>query len=250
MDDCAIIVPARLGSQRFPKKLLKPVRGRPLILWTAENIRRIAPELPLFFAVAEEALKDVLEAAGHRCIMTDPDLPSGTDRITAANREVGASWVINVQADEPVLAADHIHQLQEVLGTGVDVATLATPFPELADFLDPNKVKVVTGLNGRALYFSRSPMPYQRETNGGLPKQALWHLGLYGYHADILERFSGWSPSPLELTEKLEQLRVLENGGTIGVGVTANRTVGVDVPDDLWRLEAFLADQESGKAGS
>ena len=248
MEDWAIIVPARLGSQRFPRKLLQRVRGRPLILWTAENIRRIAPELPLFFAVAEEALKEALEAAGYRCILTDPDLPSGTDRITAANREVGARWVINVQADEPVLAAKHIRQLQQVLGTGVDVATLATPFTRLADFLDPNKVKVVTGADGRALYFSRSPIPYQRETNGGMPAGALWHLGLYGYHADILERFAAWNPSPLEMTEKLEQLRVMENGGSIGVGVTETRTVGVDVPDDLARLEAFLAIQEAQAA--
>ena len=244
MQDCAIIVPARLGSQRFPRKLLKRVQGKPLILWTAENIRRIAPELPLFFAVAEEALKEALEAAGYRCILTDPDLPSGTDRITVANREVGAQWVINVQADEPVLAAGHIRQLQQVLATGVDVATLATPFPELADFLDPNKVKVVTAADGRALYFSRSPLPYQRETNGGMPAGALWHLGLYGYHAEILERFASWAPSALEMTEKLEQLRVLENGGSIGVGVTQTRTIGVDMPDDLARLEAFLSRQE------
>ena len=240
MKDCAIIIPARLGSQRFPNKLLKPVCGKPLILWTAANIQRIAPDLPLYFAVAEDELKRVLEHEGHACIMTDPALPSGTDRLAVANREVGATWVINVQADEPVLDAVHIDELTRVLKTGVDVGTLATPFAAEADFHDPNKVKVVTGANDRALYFSRSPIPYERDSRGGLPAQAFWHLGLYGYHREVLERFMEWDPSPLEKIEKLEQLRILENGGTIGVGVTAKRTIGVDVPEDLVQLEAHL----------
>lgn len=240
MKDCAIIIPARLGSQRFPEKLLQPVWGKPLILWTAANVKRIAPDLPLYFAVAEEALKAVLEEAGYACIMTEPALPSGTDRIAAANKAVGATWVINVQADEPVLAETHIRQLTEVLGSGVDVATLATSFTSVEDFRDPNKVKAVIAPDGRALYFSRAPVPHERDQQGGLTANAFWHLGLYGYHKDVLERFTGWNPSPLELTEKLEQLRILENGGSIGVGVTSTRTVGVDVPEDLHRLEALL----------
>ncbi|HSH08878.1 MAG TPA: 3-deoxy-manno-octulosonate cytidylyltransferase [Oceanipulchritudo sp.] len=240
MKDCAIIVPARLGSQRFPRKLLQPVCGKPLILWTAENIGRIAPDLPLYFAVAEEELREVLDKAGYACIMTDPELPSGTDRIGAANRQIGASSVINVQADEPVLAADHIRQLLELLDTGVDMATLATPFTGLADFKDPNKVKVVTALDGRALYFSRSAIPWERDSGGGLPPRAYWHLGLYGYSREVLERFQSWAPTYLEMTEKLEQLRVLENGGRIGVGITQTRTIGIDVPEDLSKLEAAL----------
>jgi 3-deoxy-manno-octulosonate cytidylyltransferase (CMP-KDO synthetase) len=240
MKDCAIIIPARLGSQRFPEKLLQPVCGKPLILWTAENVSRIAPAMPLYFAVAETALQAVLEEAGYACIMTDPGLPSGTDRIAAANKIVGATWVINVQADEPVLAATHIGQLTEVLGSGVDVGTLATPFASEEDFRDPNKVKAVVSPSGRALYFSRAPVPYERDSSGGLPDNAYWHLGLYGYHKDVLERFTGWKPSPLEQAEKLEQLRILENGGTIGVGITTTRTVGVDVPGDLVQLERFL----------
>ncbi len=240
MKDCAIIVPARLGSQRFPRKLLQTVSGKPLILWTAENISRIAPELPLFFAVAEEELKEVLEKAGYTCIMTDPELPSGTDRLAVANREAGFSRIINVQADEPVLAEEHIRQLLEVLESGVDMATLATPFLIVEDFRDSNKVKVVTSLSGRALYFSRSPIPYERDSSGSLPARAYWHLGLYGYSAEVLERFQSWEPTFLEQTERLEQLRVLENGGTIGVGITQTRTVGIDVPEDLIRLEKIL----------
>ena len=240
MKDCAIIVPARLGSQRFPRKLLQPVCGKPLILWTAENIVRIAPDLPLYFAVAEEELREVLEASGFACILTDPELPSGTDRLAVANREAGYDKVINVQADEPVLAPDHIRQLLAVLSSGVDMATLATPFTELEDFRDSNKVKVVTSLSGRALYFSRAPIPHERDSAGSLPAHAYWHLGLYGYSAEVLERFQSWEPTYLEQTERLEQLRVLENGGTIGVGITETRTVGIDVPEDLKRLEQVL----------
>jgi len=195
MSDWAIIVPARLGSQRFPRKLLQTVRGRPLILCTADNIRRIAPDIPLSFAVAEEELQKILVAAGYHCVMTDPDLPSGTDRIAVANREICARWVINVQADEPVLAGEHITQLRGLLESGFDMATLATPFTENKDYEDPNKVKVVTGLNQQALYFSRSPIPFDRDRPGELPDHAYWHLGLYGYSADLLQHFSGWEPS-------------------------------------------------------
>ena len=246
MKDCAIIVPARLGSQRFPDTLIKEVYGKPLVLWTAENIRRIAPGLPLHFAVAEKALQDLLEGAGYDCVLTDPDLPSGTDRLAMANRQIGATWVINVQADEPVLRAEHIEQLCKVMETGVDVATLATPFTAEADFKDPNKVKVVCGPSGKALYFSRSPVPYERESGGALPAAAFWHLGLYAYHHDLLEKFHGWPPGQLEQVERLEQLRILENGGTIGVGITRTRTVGIDVPADLDELEACLRESVGG----
>ena len=240
MKDWAIIVPARLGSQRFPRKLLREVAGQPLVMCTADNIHRISPDIPLFFAVAEEELQKPLTEAGYTCIMTDPDLPSGTDRIAVANRKVGAKYVINVQADEPVIAADHIRQLKGLLEGGFDMATLATPFASDADFRDPNKVKAVRGLEQQALYFSRSPIPYDRDHQGELKAAAYWHLGLYGYTAELLEQFSKWEPSPLEKTERLEQLRVLENGGTIGLGITQTRTIGVDVPEDLEALEAYL----------
>ncbi len=241
MKDRAIIVPARLESQRFPRKLLHPVAGKPMVLWTAENLRRIAPDLPLYFAVAEQELADVLKAEGYDCILTDPALPSGTDRLAAANKEVGAQWVINVQADEPVLAPEHLEQLLLVMDSGVDVATLATPFATREDFIDPNKVKVVIRRDGQALYFSRSPIPYERDQPDGVPGTAYWHLGLYGYHRDVLETFNHWGRGVLEGLERLEQLRVLENGGSIGVGITRTRTIGVDVPEDLHELEQRLS---------
>ena len=238
--DRAIVVPARLGSQRFPRKLLAPVCGRPLILWTAENLKRIAPEVPLFFAVAEEELAKVLEKDGFSCIMTDPDLPSGTDRIAMANRQIRARWVVNVQADEPVLATDHVDQLFALLSRGAEMATLATRFVDEEDFKDANKVKVVISEAGLALYFSRAPIPFERESGGALPAHAYWHLGVYAYTAEVLEQFLGWKPTPLEQMEKLEQLRILEKGCRMGVSLSDQRTIGVDVPEDLARLEAYL----------
>lgn len=245
MPDCAIIVPARLGSQRFPRKLLEPVAGKPLILHTADNLRRIAGPWPVYFAVAEGELAAVLEASGYPVIQTDPDLPSGTDRIAVANREIGASVVVNVQGDEPVLQAGHLEQVVKILDASADMATLATPFASLEDFRDPHKVKVVCGPDGRALYFSRSPVPFARDSGGGLPSEAYWHLGLYAYRGSLLEAFLKWAPTPLEQIERLEQLRVLERGGCIRVGITRHRTIGVDTAEDLQTFKEHLATKDT-----
>lgn len=232
--DLAIIVPARLLSQRFPRKLLFPVNNKPLILWTAERLKKIGDGIPIYFAVAEKELHEILHESGYQTVMTDPDLPSGTDRIAAANRKIGARKIINVQADEPLVAREHIDQLRDALESGCDMATLATEFPHKEDFQDPHKVKVVRDHSGNALYFSRSPIPYHRDDPGGIgPAGALWHLGLYAYTSELINSFVEWDPSPLEVTEKLEQLRVLENGRKIRVNVTRHRTVGIDTPEDM-----------------
>jgi 3-deoxy-manno-octulosonate cytidylyltransferase (CMP-KDO synthetase) len=165
--ELAIVVPARLASTRFPRKLLHPVGGRPLILWTALRIRAVAPELPLFFAVAEEELADVLGREGFKSVLTDPALPSGTDRIAQANAQIGAKRIINVQADEPMVATSHIASLARRITSGdCDMATLGTPFASAEAFADPNRVKVVRDVTGLALYFSRAPMPHRRDTRG------------------------------------------------------------------------------------
>lgn len=238
----AIIVPARLASQRFPRKLLHPVRGKPLILWTAERIHAEVPEIPLYFAVAEEGLAGVLSAAGFQTINTDPDLASGTDRIAAANREVGAKYVINVQADEPLVTGEQIRTLDRLIQSGVAMATLAKPIQTEEDFLNPNHVKVVRDDKGNALYFSRSPIPHARGlANGYQAGEGLWHLGLYAYTAAFLESFQRWPEGRLERIEKLEQLRALENGASIAVGLTEAFGIGVDTLEDAERLEAYLA---------
>ncbi|MET3870236.1 3-deoxy-manno-octulosonate cytidylyltransferase [Puniceicoccus vermicola] len=248
----AIIVPARLESVRFPRKLLYVVRGEPLILHTARQVNRAAPDCPLYFAVADQELADVLEAEGFHCVLTDPSLASGTDRIAFANREIGAERVVNVQADEPLVSKNQIELLFELLEGGAEMSTLAIRLEALKRFKDPNQVKVVRGLQGRALYFSRAPIPWDRESAGnpdGPTMDAipvLGHLGLYGYRASFLEKFVSLEPSPLEQIERLEQLRALENGAEIQVGLTEERTVGVDTPEDVGRLEAALDELDHG----
>jgi 3-deoxy-manno-octulosonate cytidylyltransferase (CMP-KDO synthetase) len=234
----AILVPARLASQRFPRKLLHPIAGKPLILWTAERLRQALPGWPVHFAVAEEELAAVLREEGFSALLTDPDLPSGTDRLAAANRELGAEFVINVQADEPLVTAREVELLDGLIRGEADIATLATPFRHEEDFRNPNRVKVVRDLAGRALYFSRSPIPRSREAEALGGGVALWHLGLYAYRAEVLERFASLPPSPLEQIEKLEQLRALENGFRLAVGVVEEGGIGIDTPEDVPR---FLA---------
>ncbi|MDX2185922.1 MAG: 3-deoxy-manno-octulosonate cytidylyltransferase [Opitutaceae bacterium] len=243
MRELALIVPCRLESTRFPRKLLHLIHGKPLVLWVAERVRTQCPEIPVWFAVDDALLARPLEAAGFQVLMTRRDHVSGTDRLAEANRSVGASFIINVQADEPLVTGSQIRELARLIRGNVAMATLATPFSKAEDFANPNQVKVVMRGDGRALYFSRSAMPFARDL-AGRPDDA-WvasqpcfrHLGLYAYTADLLDRFSSLPPGKLEQIEKLEQLRVLENGYDIAVGLTHDVTIGVDTPEDA---EKFL----------
>lgn len=242
----AIIVPCRLESTRFPRKLLHQIKGKPLVLWVAERIARQAPDLPLWFAVDHELLAECIEGAGFRTIMTDGDHPSGTDRIAQANRRVRASYVINVQADEPLVTDKQISALARMIQGDCPMATLCTPFKRAEDFHNPNQVKVVISKTGRALYFSRSPIPYMRDTAGKVDdawvvaNPCLKHLGLYAYKADFLEKFVTLPPGKLEQIEKLEQLRVLGAGQPIAIEVTEDPSVGVDTAEDAMRFEQLL----------
>ena len=230
----AIIVPCRLESTRFPRKLLHPIRGQPLLLWVAERIAREAPEFPLHFAVDHALLRDCVQAAGFHAIMTSDAHQSGTDRIAEANRTIRADFVINVQADEPLVTGAQIRALAKLIAGPVPMATLATPFRRVVDFYNPNQVKVVVRRDGRALYFSRSRLPFSRDL--GLTIDDAWiaanpclkHLGLYAYHADLLEKFAALPPGRYEQIERLEQLRVLENGHDILVAETDDPGIGVD----------------------
>ncbi len=243
----AIIVPCRLESTRFPRKLLHPIKGKPLVLWVAERITEQAPDLPLWFAVDHELLAECIEGAGFRAILTDASHPSGTDRIAQANRKVRASYVINVQADEPLVTNNQIQALARMVQGPCPMATLCTPFKRAEDFANPNQVKVVlTPPLGRALYFSRSPMPYARELTGKVDDAWLAanpcykHLGLYAYKADFLERFVAFPPGKLEQIEKLEQLRALEAGYPIAIEVNEDPSIGVDTAEDAAKFEAHL----------
>ena len=246
MPDIAIIVPCRLESTRFPRKLLHEIKGRPLLLWVAERIRKETPEIPLYFAVDDPLLRSCVEGGGFQAIMTDPAHQSGTDRIAEANRTVKADHIINVQADEPLVSAGQIHALAGLLADGAEMATLITPFKRIVDFYDSNQVKAVMRADGRALYFSRSRLPFSRDL--GLTIDDDWlkenpcyrHLGLYAYQASFLEKIGQLPPGRYEQIEKLEQLRVLENGYDITCAVTEDPTLGVDTPKDAEKFAEWL----------
>jgi len=246
MPRIAIIVPCRLESKRFPRKLLHRINGKPLLCWVAERIQRVAPDLDLWFAVDDEALTGCLAPGGFRTVMTRVDHASGTDRISEANRSVGAEHVINVQADEPLVSARQIRLLADLIAGSADMATLATPFRTAEDFRNPNQVKVVCDGSGRARYFSRAPIPYPRDRGGELDdawvaaNPCYRHLGVYAYKARLLEDFSRLPPGRLEEIERLEQLRVIESGREIAVGLTDEPTIGVDTPEDARRFEEYL----------
>jgi 3-deoxy-manno-octulosonate cytidylyltransferase (CMP-KDO synthetase) len=244
MPRIAIIVPCRLESKRFPRKLLHKIKGKPLLCWVADRIARVAPEFDLWFAVDDPLLAGCLAPGGYRTLMTRADHASGTDRIAEANRTVRADLVINVQADEPLVSAAQIRLLAGLIAGPADMATLATRFLNAADFRNPNQVKVVCDKDGWARYFSRAPIPYPRDL-GGEPDDA-WvaanpcykHLGLYAYKSALLEAFAGLPPGKLEEIERLEQLRVIENARAIAVGITDEPTIGVDTEEDARRFEA------------
>jgi 3-deoxy-manno-octulosonate cytidylyltransferase (CMP-KDO synthetase) len=256
MAKTVIIVPCRLESTRFPRKLLHAIKGKPLLLWVAQRVALEAPEFPLWFAVDDPLLRDCLTPGGFNVLMTSAHHASGTDRLAEANRTVRADFVINVQADEPLVTGGQIRALAALLATGAPMATLATPFQRAVDFANPNQVKVVLaplrqaqgGLAARrALFFSRSPIPFARDRAGQVDdawvaaNPCFKHLGLYGYRADLLERFATLPPGKLEQIEKLEQLRVLENGYEIACDITENPTIGVDTPEDAVKFEQWLA---------
>jgi 3-deoxy-manno-octulosonate cytidylyltransferase (CMP-KDO synthetase) len=261
MPSAAIIVPCRLESSRFPRKLLHKIGGKPLVLWVAERIRRETPDYPLYFAVDHELLRECLAGAGFQPIMTRSDHASGTDRIEEANRTVHADPVINVQGDEPLVSAGQIRLLARLLSghsagdPPADMATLATPFTKAADFLNPNQVKVVCDAGGRARYFSRAPIPFPRERIGRLDdawvqaNPCYRHLGLYAYRSAFLERFARLPAGRLEQIERLEQLRVIESGGSIAVGFTEDPTIGVDTPEDAEKFKQWLEPGASAGVG-
>lgn len=239
----SIIVPARLESTRFPHKLLSEVGGKPLIIITAERISAMGPEFDLFFAVDGKEIGNLLEDSGYQTIYTDPFLPSGTDRIASANKILQHEKIINVQADEPMVDRTHLIGLTEALEEKeASMSTLAVPFDSKDDFTDPNQVKVVLDEKGFALYFSRSPIPYDQSGQTQFASfqekfSALRHIGMYGYRSDFLQKFSQTKLGELEKIERLEQLRALEMGAKIAVSMVEHPTIGIDSPEDLQRFK-------------
>lgn len=228
-----VVIPARYGSTRFPAKILASETGKPLVQHVVERAQQARRVRGVLVATDDERIASAVQPFGTRWEMTSPAHPSGTDRIAEVARRLGseADIIVNVQGDEPEIEPEIIDRLVERLETSPDdMATAATPFPDGADPTDPNLVKVVTGLDGRAIYFSRSPIPFPRDqSNADRPAYYL-HLGIYAYRRSFLLDFASWPPTPLESTEKLEQLRALEHGRSIYVLKTARPTHGIDTP--------------------
>lgn len=232
------VIPARLASTRLQRKVLLPLLGRPMLAWVVEAALRCPQLDTVIVATDSDEVESLCAANRWPCIMTDPALPSGTDRMRAVALHHQADIYVNIQGDEPLLEPAHIDALLRpfALGPHVEATTVKTPCTA-ENVTNPNAVKVVTAADGRALYFSRATIPYDRDHIGAI----YWkHVGLYAYRRPALLRFGTLPASPLEQTERLEQLRLLENNVGLYVEPAEFDTVGVDTEADIPRVEALL----------
>jgi len=231
------VIPARLASTRLPRKALREIAGKPMLAWVYEATRSSPLLEDVIVATDAEEILDFCAKQGFRARMTSKDHRSGTDRVQEVARSVAAGVYVNVQGDEPMARVEHIEALLGCFhDLSVQVSTVKTPAnPE--DVGNPNAVKVVTDLAGDALYFSRSTIPHDRDGSG---PRYFKHLGFYAYRKAALDRFCSLPESALERSERLEQLRFLENGIPIRVAETPFDTIGVDTEEDRRRVEEIL----------
>ena len=238
------IIPARYASTRFPGKPLAILGNRPVIQHVYEKAVQALGEA--YVATDDERIFNAVKSFGGEAVMTRADHKSGTDRIEEACEkiETNADVIINIQGDEPFVATSQIETLKSLFDhPQTQIGTLGKRFETIEAVMNPNSPKIVTDRQGFALYFSRSVIPYVRGK-----EQSEWlahfpylkHLGIYAYRREILREVTQLPQSPLEIAESLEQLRWLENGYRIRVGITDVETVGIDTPEDLQRAEAFL----------
>lgn len=235
------VIPARWASTRLPGKALVPLCGKPLIQWVLERVRQASRLDEILVATDDDRIRSVVEGLGATAVMTRLNHPSGTDRVAEAVAGREAGIVFNIQGDEPLIDPGLINRLADAMvgGGDWDMATAATPIRDAAELARPSVVKVVAGQRGRALYFSRSVIPYVRDAApAGLTH---WrHVGIYAYRREFLDRLVQEPPCVLELAEKLEQLRALAMGGRMTVVETSETGLGVDTPEDVALAEAAL----------
>jgi 3-deoxy-manno-octulosonate cytidylyltransferase (CMP-KDO synthetase) len=233
------VIPARWASVRFPGKPLALLAGKPVIVHVCEQAKKAKHVQRIIVATDDPRIADVVTAAGFEARLTRADHVNGTSRIAEVAASLNADIIVNVQGDEPRIEPELIDLAIEALikaGPSVPVSTVASPFMPGEDVNDPNLVKVAVGAHGRALYFSRSRIPFHR-VGATSAVEPLKHVGLYVYRREFLPIFLALAPTPLELTEQLEQLRVLENGHAIAVAIGNARFHGVDTPQQLEKLE-------------
>ena len=244
------IIPARFASSRFPGKPLADLGGKPVIQWVYENTLQSLEHLVV--ATDHPDIESAVKKFGGRVVMTSPEHPSGTDRcaeVLQAFRKEGENFdvILNIQGDEPFIRNTHLSLLMKAFDRDdTQIATLANIIEDPAELFDPNVVKIVLGKGGNALYFSRSPMPHQRnrpETEWFSGFKYMKHLGMYAYRSEVLSLITKLRTSPLELAESLEQLRWLENGYSINVHITTEASMGIDTPEDLEKAREIISSQ-------
>ncbi len=242
------VIPSRFRAERFPGKPLHPIAGIPMIVRVLMRVREARRVDLVLVATDDERIARVVEGAGGRAVLTDPALPSGTDRVWAAVRDVPAAVVLNVQGDEPLMDAGNVDRVAAFLleHPELPLATVALPITDQAAVASSDSVKVVRSDDGRALYFSRFPIPFRRHPEPSLP--TLKHLGLYGYRKEALKRWTSLPPHPLERAEGLEQLRALAAGMPMAVLDAVADSIGVDTPEDAKRVEEILGQKDAAAA--
>ena len=256
------VLPSRFQASRFPGKPLALIAGKPMIQWVFQAARQAAGVDRVVVATDHEGIAEVVRGFGGEALLTDPALPSGTDRAAAALEVLGEPFdcVLNIQGDEPAMHPETVASLVALMAAdpSLSMGTAACPFGHPDELFNPNAVKVVVDDRSRALYFSRSPIPYLRNSRVFEADFRPWlapaqlalfkrHLGIYAYRPDTLRAFTRLAPHPLEQVEMLEQLRALAAGIPIGVAETPHLSLGVDVPGDVPLAETLL--RERGLAG-
>jgi 3-deoxy-manno-octulosonate cytidylyltransferase (CMP-KDO synthetase) len=244
------IIPARFASSRFPGKALAPLAGKPVVQHVYERASMARYVRRVLVATDDERIAAAVRAFGGEVRMTRADHPTGTDRLAEVASAEQAELYVNIQGDEPLIDPEAIDAATLAVHGDETVAmgTLMKRIADPADVTNPNVVKVVTALTGDALYFSRSPIPYFRDSSGD-PGAYFKHIGLYVYRRDFLLHYPDLSTGPLERAERLEQLRALENGYRIRVVETEYESMGVDTPDDLERVSALFCQTGTVEAG-
>lgn len=248
------IIPSRYGSTRLPAKPLVDLCGAPMVQRVVEQARKARLVDRVIVATDHDAIAAVVRGFGGEAVMTSPDLPSGSDRIAAVAKGITADIIVNVQGDEPLVDPEMIDQAIEPLLSDASIlsGTVVRPISDAEDITNPNVVKAVLDAQGFALYFSRSPIPFLRDAD-----PSAWHtrhryykhFGLYVYRRPFLLEYASWPPTPLELSEKLEQLRILERGHRMKAAITAHDSIPVDTAADADRVRAILQRrQEAGTA--
>lgn len=251
-----VIIPARYQSSRFPGKPLALINDRPMICHVHDAASRASLVDRVIVATDDRRIFDAVSAEGNEVVMTSPDHPSGTDRLAEVASSLDSDIIVNVQGDEPLIHRETVDGAIKLLidDPEAKMGTVCRRIERVEDLWDPNVVKVVFDEQGNALYFSRAPIPFHRDLWGKLGNNSVdmqevicyKHMGLYSYRRDFLLGYAGLAPTRLEAIEKLEQLRVLENGYRIKVAVTPYDSIGVDAPADLERVRELFLQNRSG----